>query len=132
MSDDDFGDGDGDGVEIVNAWDAHKNTEFMKRSKQDYAQMSGPEKFNAKMERYLTTLVDIQLNLPDLEEYILKIPHIEYKNPAAVALSFYYESSREKHEEKLKTIEKIIKENPEENKLKIADILRYVHLARAQ
>jgi hypothetical protein len=64
MSDDEYGDGDG---ELVNEWDAFKRTEIIKKSRQEYAQMSGPEKFNARMEKYLST-IKIDLPFPFFQE----------------------------------------------------------------
>jgi hypothetical protein len=90
-----------------------------------YGYLSPEEQFNKGAKEYIGSKKELQaIDKINLLKYIEKLPKIEYKNPKAFVVSYYYLFIlQSKHFEKLK--------NLIEDGLSLEDIIRYIRLIKS-
>ena len=91
-----------------------------------FGSMSGEERFRKMIKQYIMEENEFKLlDKNDIVYYIEKLKKIEYKNPRAFLIAYYFIKSREKD------IGKISHFCTEENGISIEDVVRYVRLIKS-
>jgi len=94
-----------------------------------FGAMSGEERFRKMIKQYIIEENEFSLlDKNDIVYYIEKLKKIEYKNPRAFLIAYYFIKSREKDNQIKKTIGHFC---TEENGVSLEDVVRYVRLLKS-
>jgi len=93
-----------------------------------FGAMSGEERFRKMVKQYIMEEEEFKmLDKNDIIYYIEKMKKIEYKNPKAFIIAYYFIKSREKDKNIKKKINQFC---TEENGVSLEDVVRYVRMIK--
>lgn len=87
-----------------------------------FGPISGEKKFKKNVSIYIKS-IDLSIDIYDLIKYIEKLENIEYKNPKAFVIAYYFISSKKTKKDFFRIVKKYIDED-----LNFEDVIRYIRL----
>jgi hypothetical protein len=96
-----------------------------------YGGLSGEERFRKLANQFINENDEMKA-LPKLEinDYITKLQQIEYKNPKAFIVAFFFIYSGEKNSNLAKKVSYYCRQKEDDKDMTVEDIIRYVRLLR--